>query len=293
MALGDPRQPVDTDALLHHPDVVRVIRAILVQFGIHDQDLEDGIADVQKKALESKPKGKRPTTIADWKKLVRKIAPNVGRDILRKLYARGQWNSGPTDGADDHAASDGSLLEPHELALIRSIVEEVRREQAGGKHTDVMLAGMMTGAPPREMAKEAGIPSGQMRKKTSDLRILLRGRLLAVGISVAGAALICWGSVAGYEHHQAQVQAASFDANCAAPPAVPKTLEPPRERDIPDVDKAAVLRDRAAEDCAQKDYGACAEDLERASFYDPAGDKLPAVKALRDMLNRMYSTKPR
>jgi len=283
----------NTDALLHHPDVLRVIRAIFMAFGFLPQDIEDGIGEVEKRALEKNPPGKRPTTVEGWIKVARQQAYDVAREWLRMHYSHGKRDVGLTDGADDHALPDSDLLDPYDRAMVRQVMEEVRRELAGGKHTDVMLEGLMTGAPPREMAKDAGIKPAQMRKATSEFRSLLRSRLAVVGISLAGAALICWGSVEAYEFHQEQVQGQSFDANCAVPPPVQMRDEPPRVRDLPPEDKAAELRERGLAECAQKDWVHCSEDLDAAQIYDRAGEDLPEVKAARDLLARFFSTKPR
>jgi hypothetical protein len=283
----------DTDALLHHPDVLRVVRAIFVAFGFRDYDIEDGTGEVEKRALEKNKPGERPTTVEGWIKVARQQAYDVAREMLRTHYSRGKRNAGLTDGADDHASPDSNLLDPNERARVREVVDEVRREMAGGKHTDVMLAGLMTGAPPREMAKDAGIKPAQMRKATSEFRGLLRSKLAVVGISLAGAALICWGSVEAYEFHQEQVRGESFDANCAIPPPVQMRDEPPRMRDLPREDKAAQFRERGLAECAQKDWEHCSNDLDVAAMYDRSGEDLPEVKAARAQLALFFSTKPR
>jgi DNA-directed RNA polymerase specialized sigma24 family protein len=288
------RAPADTDALLHHPEVVRVIRAIVLEFGIRDQDAEDGIADVQMRALETTEPRDRPTDVRGWKALVRKVAYNVGREIVGRLCRRGKVNAGPTDGADEHATkSERSILEPHERAAIRAIVEDVLRAQAGGKHTGVMLAGMMTGAPPREMAQEAGIPSSQMRKQSSAFREMMRSRLVQAGVSIALITLLSMGSVKGYEHHQ-QVQAReSFDSNAAPPREWHRSVEWVPLHTLPPAEKAAALREMAIDECGRKLWEQCASDLDMARAWDPSGEALPEVRELRKTLNRMFEAKPR
>jgi hypothetical protein len=295
MAQAVARVPADTDALLHHSEVLRVIRAIAIEFGIRaEQDIEDFVGDVQKRALETTPPGERPTDVPGWKALVREVAYNVGRETVKMLCRRGKYNIGPTDRADDHATkSSQSILEPHERAAIRAIVEEVLREQAGGRHTGVALAGIMTGAPPREMAKDAGISPGLMRKQTSKLRKVLRNRFVMAGIALAGVSVLALGGVEGFHQYQAAQQADSFDANCAAPRWEPMTDEPPRFRDLPDSDKAARLREQATDECGRKDWEPCARDLDMARLYDPSIDEQPDVQAMRKLINTYFSAKPR
>jgi hypothetical protein len=293
MAQGAPRAPSDTDALLHHPDVVRVIRAIMVEFRIQDQDLKDRVADVQERALETTEPGKRPTDVPGWKALVRPTAYNVGREIVRELCTRGKYNDGPTDGADDHARSSRSILEPHECAKIREIVEAVLREQAGGKHTGVILGGIMTGAPPRELAQDTGVPSSQMRKKTSALRELMRNRFVQAGIAIATLGLLAVGGVAGWEHQQQVDLEQSFDANAAPPRDSHRSVEWVPLHDLPPEEKAAILRDKAIGECAAKQWEACANDLDTAKAWDATGEQLPEVQALRKTLNVIFDAKPR
>jgi hypothetical protein len=279
--------------LLHHPEVVRVIRAIMMLFRIPEQDLEDAIGDVQQRALETTPPAERPTDIPGWKALVRKVAYNVGREKVKALCRRGKYNKGPTDGADDHAKSSLSILEPHERAKIREIVEEVVREEAGGKHTSAILGDLIAGAPPRETAKDAGIPSSQMRKKTSKLRELMRNRFVQAGIGVAAFALLVGGGVTLWEHQQQVELEESFDANCAPPRTSHRSVERLPLYDLPPEDKAANLRDQAAGECAAKQWIECARDLDMAQAWDPSGEKLPEVRAMRITLNLMLEAKPR
>jgi hypothetical protein len=287
--------PADTDALLHHHEVVRVIRAIMLEFGIRaPEDVKDGIADVQTRALEVTPPGERPTDIRGWKALVRKVAYNVGREIVDRLCRRGKLNAGPTGKTDAHGAKSArSILEPHERATIRAIVEDVLREQAAGQLTDVLLAGMMTGAPPREMAQDAGIPSSQMRKKSSAFRDMMRNRFVRAGLSVAAIALLSMGGVEAYEHHQQVQLQESFDANCAPLREWHRSVEWLPLYTLPPADKAEVLRARAIDECGRKDWWPCAKDLDAAKAWDPSGEQLPEVRALRRTLDGMFEAKPR
>ena len=283
----------DTDALLHHPEVVRVIRAIMLVFRLPEQNRGDDIADVQERALKTTPPGERPTDIPGWKALVRKVAYNVGREKVKELCRHGKYNKGATDGADDHAKASLSILEPHERAKIREIVEEVLREEAGGKHTGAMLGDMMTGAPPRETAKDAGIPSSQMRKKTSALRELMRNRFVQAGIGVATLLAVFGGGFAGYDYYEQVQLDQSFDATCAPPRTWHRSVEWLPLYDLPPADKAAALRDKATGECAAKDWEGCQRDLDMAAVWDPSGEKLPDVKAMRQTLDGMFSAKPR
>src|ERR1700757_4071362 len=98
MAQGVSRGPADTDALLHHPEVLRVIRAIAIQFGFRtEQDIEDFVGDVEKRTLEVTPPGERPTDVPGWKALVRKVAYNVGREKVKARCRLGKYILGPTD----------------------------------------------------------------------------------------------------------------------------------------------------------------------------------------------------
>ncbi len=291
MATGGHTQ--DTDALLNHPDVVRVIRAILRQYAWQDQDVGDGVGDVQKLALEKTQPGKRPTTVDAWKSLVRLVAYDYVFDLLRKIYTHGKRDMGLTDGADDHAAPS-SKLDPADRAKVRALMEQVQRERAGGKHTDVMLDGLMTGAPPREMAQDAGINPAAMRKQSSSFRALLQTRLGKVGITAAALAalvLAVRGAEEGWDAYQSSQQ--TFDSEAIPPPPGIMVDQPPRPRDIPNADKAAVLRDKALAECAQKDWLHCSRDLDMAMAYDPTGETLPEVQAARKVLAVVFSAKPR
>lgn len=295
MAQGDARIPADTDALLHHPDVVRVSRAIAYAFGFRtEHDIEDFVGDVEERALKVTKPRKRPTEVSGWKALVREVGKYVGREKLKALSRRGKSIVGPTDGADDHVSAPTELdLDALERAAIRAIVEEVLREQAGGKHTAVMVAGFMTGAPPREMAKDAGISPAAMRNSTSKLREVLQNKFVRAGLALAGLSLFVWGGVEGFHQYQVAQDAQSFDANSALPRRERTIDEPPRARDLPDTDKAAQLHDKAVDACGRKDWSHCADYLDMARMYDPSITQLPDVQAMQKLLNTYNSAKPR
>lgn len=282
----------EADALLYHPDVVRIIRAIMIVFRFPEQDLGDRVGDVQERFLDTTPPDERPKELPGMKAMIRKVAYNVGREKVKELVRHGKYDKGPTEGADDQAKSLRAFLEPHEEAKIREIIEQIIREEAAGKHTGVILGDMMVGAPPRETSKDTGIPSSQMRKKTSQLRKLLRNRLVQAGISVAALLAVFGGAFAGYEHKQELDREASFDANAAPPPDMHRTVEWAPLHGLPPEDKAAALREKAVAACANKEFERCENELDMAQMWDPTSDKLPEVIALRKTLSQ-FEAKPR
>ena len=108
-----PRAPGCPQAMLTHKDVVRTIESALTRRGIPRQDREDGVANVQVRALERLRKRPAPADLPGWKKLCHVIAVAYAKDVRRKHERRAEYDQGPCEDPDAHVADLHHELRRH------------------------------------------------------------------------------------------------------------------------------------------------------------------------------------
>jgi DNA-directed RNA polymerase specialized sigma24 family protein len=172
-------------ARLTDPRVVRSITATLARRGIAGQDLEDGVADVQVKALEFLRTHRAPETIDEWKMLCNKIAADYATDALRKKRKRARYD---VDLCED---PDAYLADPHmererdaiDRGRLLQIVEEQLRAAKIPGHAFGILDAEATGTRHAEVAEELGLTATVVRNRLFAMRQDFRERVAARGMS--------------------------------------------------------------------------------------------------------------
>ena len=276
--------PAMSSALFRHPDVVKVIRAVLMSKGIsHEDPLADGIADVIAKAHARVMKtGRPPADVKEAIPIVRSIAEKHTSG-MRRDYARGKKViAGPTGEADEHAPeSIGGMAPSDAKRIVQAVVEELA---AGGAVTTLdTLHDIGAGVPQNELADEQGISPAALRKRVQTTRERVIERLTRqklIGLVSAGVAIGALGIAIFFfvrsHNPEQEAQHTPAPAPSAVPSQVPVVVMPtPEERE------ARQYRDRAKVLCARQSWGECGLELDTAKMLDPKGEDTPEVKAER------------
>ncbi|HEY3821212.1 MAG TPA: hypothetical protein VGL81_28800 [Polyangiaceae bacterium] len=158
--------------LLAHPDVVRAIEGSLRRQGVHREDLSDGVAETQLRALEATADGPCPTDVDGWKALACTIAKRMAIKERLRRKARSLYHAGLCEDPDEHAPierSPGRDCEPL----------DVRRELATattGLHDEAILLGVAEGASARDIGSQLGLTEAHVRRRLLDIRKKVRNR---------------------------------------------------------------------------------------------------------------------
>jgi DNA-directed RNA polymerase specialized sigma24 family protein len=180
----------ETDKLLYHPEVTKIVYAVLRASGMREQLLEDGHHDVCERALCA---SNRPDTLEGWKKLARKVAKAYGIDKIRERTTVGRTrdHAGPTDKADDHDANAGyrPRWTLHDAKKAIDIVWVMIDAGALPQDFEQFLDAVQAGTPHEEIAKEMGLSPERYRKALWKGRTDIMAALTKAGLgslAVAG-----------------------------------------------------------------------------------------------------------
>src|ERR1700679_3707392 len=88
------RLPVHPAKLLGDREVVLSIEGKLLRMGVDRQDLADGVAEVQKRALENIRRSPMPTDVGGWKALACTIAERMVIKDRKRDEKRSKNNTG-------------------------------------------------------------------------------------------------------------------------------------------------------------------------------------------------------
>jgi DNA-directed RNA polymerase specialized sigma24 family protein len=141
-------------------------------------ELDDGVADVQVKALELLVTHDAPRDLEEWKKLCNKIAVDCAIDALRKKARRARYEDDLCEDPDAHAADRHREKERDTVDMERllAIIEEQLRAARIPKISFTILDGEAVGVSHEEMARELGITRGNVRLILLRMRRELRER---------------------------------------------------------------------------------------------------------------------
>jgi len=150
---GDRERPDCTG--LADPKVIHAIRATLYARGMARGELDDGVADVQVKALELLVTRDAPRDLEEWKKLCNKIAVDCAIDALRKKARRARYEDDLCEDPDAHAADLHREKErdPVDMERLLAIIEEQLRAARIPEISFTILDGEAVGVSHEEMAR--------------------------------------------------------------------------------------------------------------------------------------------
>jgi DNA-directed RNA polymerase specialized sigma24 family protein len=264
------------------PEVQRAIAACLRAGGVAPRDVADVAQDVTLELLVARVV---PADMPGCLALARDIAAKRAIDVLRKHKRRGRYDTGATDGADDHAAgddaagdADAALDRARQLALI----DEKRADGTLGDKAARMLQLDAEGLSAPEIARDLGLAPQTVRNTLSAVKRDLRAEWMRRVGSWGGGALLLL-VVLGLAAQEPGGVTAPFPGE-PAPSGEAPAPEPSQERAA----TAAELRSRAIEECRTWALPACERDLDEARALDPAGESAPAVQAARRAVREQW-----
>ncbi len=242
--------------LFYDPDVLKMIRAILVSKGIRDkEDLRDSINDVVLKCIETVDRsGLPPKDVAGAKAIARPIAQAHGADEARKRFRRGSVNVGSTGDADEHAHQTERAPDPVDTKRILAAIGEVLTEEQMKEYADIGA-----GVSQKELAADAGVTEAAKNKQVQRGRVVAKSAMGAKGYWVAGFGALIAGMATLYIRSSHE----------------PDNVTGGRKQ------AAAQERRLAADACHEKRWDDCERVLDVAKQLDEEGDREPDVAKLR------------
>jgi DNA-directed RNA polymerase specialized sigma24 family protein len=176
-----------SSVLVNHPTVVAAIVAVLRGGGIAKQDVKDGLADVQLRALESFQRRDPPADVGAMRALCVKIAHNYAINRWKKQSFRSQWDTGLCEEPDEHgplaARHEGRdpVDERRQLEALADLFREGRMPEHGARILEVVSDGGSF----REVGDELGITADTVKGRLKKMRRIFRARLAGIGLVAA------------------------------------------------------------------------------------------------------------
>jgi DNA-directed RNA polymerase specialized sigma24 family protein len=171
--------------MIHHPEVVRPIKTTLRSFGVKKQDLEDGVAEVQTRALEYLRGKALPTEIEQWVALCVTITRSWRLDEKKKAKTDKKYCEGLCEDPDQRIG-----IEPEvggrDILDARRMVRELEAQFDAGEMPekgDEILDCVQAGMKYPKIAAELGITERAVGWRLARMRQLFKARLGKLGIT--------------------------------------------------------------------------------------------------------------
>jgi DNA-directed RNA polymerase specialized sigma24 family protein len=264
----------DDDEPLAHPHderVLAVIRAVLRENRWPSYRLEDGTADVEALAWESRP---HPTTVGGWKALCRTVAKRMAIDRTRSEVKGGKDAEQSTDRADEHEGAHGGAA--IEAAIDRrKAIEKVASLIKDEKERAVFVETTL-GSSQQETAQSLGMTPREVSRRVKSMQKRFKQVLAPVGLLavLAVGAYVLFHDTVGPDERAHNQGPSPSSAPSAPPGPTPEELAQQQRA------KADELRKLAEADCAGRHWARCSTDLDDAQKLDPQGDGARRVQRL-------------
>jgi DNA-directed RNA polymerase specialized sigma24 family protein len=284
------RLPTNPNALLAHPEVTRAIEGTLHNHGLARQELRDGVAQVQMRALGALRNKPRPADLGGWKALCCTIAERLVVKDRQREAKRGRFHDGLSDEADKHAPverSPGKVEDPVDVARQREALEGQFEAGDMPEHGEEILDGIAAGESYKDIGAELGLTEAQVARRLLRMRKLFKAKLASLGM-LALMALV------------AVMFAAPFGGVATRDAGPQPVLRATVVQTVTPEQRATALRAEALRACSAEKWDLCVGRLDEASTLDPAGDQAAEVHAARaravealDAQEREMEAKPR
>jgi DNA-directed RNA polymerase specialized sigma24 family protein len=178
----------NTDAtLLVHPELVRTVQRTLRRYGMAKGNLEDGVAEVQTRALEYLRTRQPPTDLAGWVALCVTIAKHWRLNEKEKKRARSQYDTGPCEEPDEQPPPEpaGEPRDPVDVARMMAVLEQQIEAGQMPEHAVEILDASRAGETSEAIGAELGISAQVVRHRRRKMKKVLGEQLAALGL-VAG-----------------------------------------------------------------------------------------------------------
>jgi RNA polymerase sigma factor (sigma-70 family) len=172
--------------MLIHPTVIHAITGTLRNYGVREQEIEDGVAEVQTRTLEYLEGRPHPASLAEWAALCVTVAKHWRMDENEKLKTQRKYCVGLCEDPDAHGGLERAGTQPDAVDAGR-MMEVLRDQFEAGEMPDKgeeILDCVQAGMDYQETAAELGISAEAVRKRLKRMRELFKGRLGALGMSV-------------------------------------------------------------------------------------------------------------
>jgi DNA-directed RNA polymerase specialized sigma24 family protein len=258
MSMAEPRSW--REALLNDPKLHASVRRTLRSRDVPKDAIEDLKNETLKRAWASPslPEGED----AAARKYVNGIATNVACDRMREAS---EEEAEPLDEtALSVPVSAAASLEARDL-LAKTMVEVRTRFP---RTFDWFWRSHVLDEPMRAIARREGVSDGHVRHEVSDIR----RSMLAVATQLSAVTFVVLLVVFGLRRVLWQGD---------RPKTGPDLAQSGQHPEVTPSQQAAVLRLRAADECAAEKWGLCIDDLDDARSLDPKGEAAPSVQELR------------
>jgi DNA-directed RNA polymerase specialized sigma24 family protein len=200
---------------LVHPQVVDAIRATLRRHRMLRRDLDDGVAEVQTRALEYLRGKPEPGDVAGWAALCATIAAHWCLDEHERKKTARKYDVGLCGDADERIGLDAPppARELVDVKRMDAVMQEELASPDAPEHAADILDAVAVGTPHAEIAEELGISVKEVRARLIRLRRHLRARLVALGL----AALLSVVAVSGMKREAPDRNGVAPKQNGAAP----------------------------------------------------------------------------
>ncbi len=269
--------------LVNHPEVVAVIRGVLVTGGIRNEvDLKQSIGDVQHDAIERYRAGDPPRedTVEGWKPYIRDQTRKYLAKKIRKAVADRKYTV-PLSDAEGYVGPAPSSADPDPIDMKRAYEEYNRQAEAGklGKRAPQIFDGIQAETPQGEIASELGVGVQTVRNEASRARARFMKRMTAVGLAGLFAAGVVVFVILQYRGPKEEAQ---HDKPTPPAPSLIPSQAPPQL--TPDQKEALALRTKARQEMAQQQWDQAREDFDKARDLDPiesSDDQLAYLTTLK------------
>jgi DNA-binding CsgD family transcriptional regulator len=260
--------------------IQELIAQRLVRAGLNDADREELTQIICEGLLfMSDP----PTDQEGCAKATNDISGKKIAGFRRQGFRRAKVDAGLTDEADNHASQDAREHANGHHAQRIAVVQEALTDGTLTDRDAQMLALKREGLTDAQIAEKLGIAKQTVSNRIAIVRTRMRDKwakrmatLTALTLTVVILIIVGW--------RKREEVARLFHLESPAPaPTAPAPTRPQPEPSIPvALQEAGKLRSEAVDSCGKGDFATCSDRLEAAAKLDPAGDRDPGVRSLRD-----------
>jgi DNA-directed RNA polymerase specialized sigma24 family protein len=182
----EKKETTRSDAmLLAHPELVRGVQRTLRRYGTAEGNLEDGVAEVQTRALEYLRTRQPPADLAGWTALCVTIAKHWRLDEKAKKRARSKYDTGLCEEPDEQPPLESSCDSPERVDVVRAfgVLEAQVATGALPEHAVEILDATQAGETSEAIGAELGISAQVVRHRRVRMKRVLGEQLQALGIA--------------------------------------------------------------------------------------------------------------
>jgi DNA-directed RNA polymerase specialized sigma24 family protein len=172
-----PRRP-----LLVDPVIVESIEGTLIRRGIPGEELEDAVAEVQRRAIEAAARGQAPTEIPTLRALCNRIARDYAIDETRRQQVRAKYDVGLCEDPDAYMDERDDGRDPVDQRRLLGILREQIANGEMPEHAEAILMAEAEGVARRVVAEELGLSERTVEGRLLMMRGRFRARVEALGL---------------------------------------------------------------------------------------------------------------